>query len=138
MIDQIVDGFEAHIVAAKHRRQENERAEAERQELARRRGLAKARRDRESNRKSLISKLMRTERQAAQLREWISAYERHSRAEPNAELERMLGWARDRLSSLEAIIDPVKVATELRERKLFPEIDELHDPLGEPPESRWW
>ncbi len=138
MIDQIVDGFEAHIAAAKHRREQNERAEAERQELARRRGLVKARRDRESNRKSLISKLMRTERQAAQLRDWISSYERRSRAEPNAELLRMMGWARDRLSSLEAIIDPGKVATELRERKLFPEVDELHDPLGDPPESRWW
>ena len=76
----------------------NARAEAERQELARRRGLAKARRERESNRKSLVSRLMGTERQAAQLREWISAYERHARAEPNAELVRMLGWARDRLS----------------------------------------
>jgi hypothetical protein len=138
MIDQIVDGFEAHIAAAKHRRQENERAEAERQELARRRALAKGRRERESNRKSLISKLMRTERQAAQLREWISDYERHSRAEPNADLERMMGWARYRLSSLEAIIDPRKVATELRDRKLFPEVDELDDPLGDPPESRWW
>ena len=50
----------------------------------------------------------------------------------------MMGWARDRLGSLEAIIDPGKVATELRERKLFSEIDELHDPLGDPPESRWW
>jgi hypothetical protein len=50
---------------------------------------------------------MRTERQAVQLREWISAYERYANAEPNAEIEHMMGWARDRLSPLESIIDPV-------------------------------
>jgi hypothetical protein len=119
MIDQIVDGFEAHIAAAKHRREENARAEAERQELARRRGLAKARRERESNRKSLISRLMRTERQAALLRERISACERHARAEPNAEFERMMGWAHDRLRCLESIIDPAKVAAELHVENFF-------------------
>jgi hypothetical protein len=50
----------------------------------------------------------------------------------------MMGWAPDRLKSLESIIDPAKVAAELRERNLFPEVDELHVPPREPPESRWW
>jgi len=51
----------------------------------------------------------------------------------------MVGWARDRLATLEAILDPGKLSEELRTRKLFPEPDELHDPLGEPPpEQRWW
>jgi hypothetical protein len=139
MVDEIVDGLEAHIVAGKHRREAREREEAERQELARRHSLAKARRERESNRKSLLSKLIRTERQVAQLREWISTYERHPKEGSHPDLDRMLSWARDRLSVLEATLDPSKLQSELNTRKLFPEVDELHDPLGEPPpERRWW
>ena len=86
-----------------------------------------------------LSKLIRTERQAAQLREWILTYERYAKEGSYPDLDRMLCWARDRLSVLDAILDPPKLASELRARKLFPEIDELHDPLGEPPaERRWW
>jgi hypothetical protein len=41
--------------------------------------------------------------------------------------------------SLEAILDPTKLAEELSARELFPELDKLHDPLGEPPpEQRWF
>jgi len=139
MIDEIIDGLEAHIVAGRHRREAREREEAERQELVRRHGLAKARRERESSRKSLLSKLTRTERQAAQLREWISTYEQRAKERSYPDLDRMLCWARDRLSAFEAVLDPSKLANELSTRKLFPEVDELHDPLGEPPpERRWW
>lgn len=51
----------------------------------------------------------------------------------------MVEWARNQLKQLEAILDPVKLADSLRAQKLFPEVDELNDPLGEPPaERRWW
>jgi hypothetical protein len=139
LIDGIVDGLEAHIAAHKHHREARERAEAERQELARRRGLAKARRERESNRRVLLSKLIRAERQAKQIRSWISACEQHTTEGVESDLGRMIGWARNQLEALEAILDPITLADELRERKLFPEIDELQDPLGEPPQERhWW
>jgi hypothetical protein len=128
LIDGIVDGLEAHIAAHKHHREARERAEAERQELARRRGLAKARRERESNRRVLLSKLIRAERQAKQIRSWISACEQHTTEGVESDLGRMIGWARNQLEALEAILDPITLADELRERKLFPEIDELQDP----------
>lgn len=127
------------IVASRLRREARERDEAERMELARRRDLAKARRERE--RKALLGKLMRTERQAAQLRDWIARHEENvvQGVGPDADLSRMFGWARDRLATLEAVLEPVKLTEELRTRRLFPEIDEFHDPLGEPPlERRWW
>jgi hypothetical protein len=136
MIDQIVDGFEAHIAADRLRREDRERAEAEHAELARRHDLAKARRERESNRKALLSKLIRSEREAAQLRNWISVYGPHAKGYPA--LNRMVDWARSKLEALEQILDPVKLAHELQVRKLFPEVDELHDPLGDPPPQRWW
>jgi hypothetical protein len=141
LIDEIVDGLEAHIVGSRLRREARERADAERRELERRRGLAKARRERESERKALLGKLMRAERQAAQLRDWMARYEEVAvpGAAADVDLSRMIGWARDRLATLEAVLDPLKLTEELRTRKLFPEIDELHDPLGEPPpEPRWW
>ena len=50
----------------------------------------------------------------------------------------MIDWARDRLVALEAFLDPIKLADELRARNLFPEVDELDNPLGDPPpEWRW-
>jgi hypothetical protein len=51
----------------------------------------------------------------------------------------MLEWTGRQLAELEAITDPANIAADLRARKLFPAIDELHDPLGDPPpERRWW
>ena len=51
----------------------------------------------------------------------------------------MTGWVRIELAKLETILDPVQLAQELRERELFPSVDQLHDPLGEPlDEPRWW
>src|SRR5262249_21987168 len=68
-------------------------------ELERRRGLANARRERESERKALLGKLMRTERHAAQLRDWLARHEQRVTlvAAPDPDLSRMIGWARDRL-----------------------------------------
>lgn len=56
-----------------------------------------------------------------------------------SDTRRMTGWVRIELAKLETILDPVQLAQELRERELFPSVDQLHDPLGEPlDEPRWW
>lgn len=138
LIDEIVDGFEAHLATIKLRREERERAEAEYNELERRRGLAKARREREGQRKRLLNRLIRTKRQAAQLREWISGHEQAALSKTDANLSRMMDWARAQLATLEASLDPIRLTEELSTRKLFPEFDELNDPLGEPPPERRW
>lgn len=139
LISQVVDGLEAHIVATRLRREARERDEAERKELDRRRGLAKARRERKSNRKALLNKLIRTERQAAQLRAWLASQESNTASTIDPNLTRMMDWAREQLAALAAVLDPINLADDLRTQKLFPENDELHDPFGEPPpERRWW
>jgi len=66
------------------------------------------------------------------LREWIERQDQNI-AMQDPDLNRMIEWARSELAKLEAILDPVKLTAELRTRKLFTEVDELHDPLGEPP-----
>lgn len=139
LVDEIVDGFEIHLAKIKLHREQRERAEAVHKELDRRRGLAKARREREAERRRILSRLIRTERQADQLRDWLSKHEHRFIAVPDTDLGRMITWTRDQLATLEDSLDPIKLADDVRARKLFAEIDDLHDPLGDPPpERRWW
>jgi hypothetical protein len=90
LICEIVDGLEAHIVTTRIRREKREREEAERKELDRRRGLAKARRERECERKVLLNKLIRTERRVVQLRDWIESYEGKVMKGADPHLSRMI------------------------------------------------
>jgi len=102
--------------------------------LQERRRLAHLRQERDHERRSLLLDLMKADRRSTQLRLWLDNTDHAQRPE----LEHMLEWARRQLSELEAVIDPVAVAQHLRERKLFPAVDDLHDPLGEPPARRPW
>jgi hypothetical protein len=45
----------------------------------------------------------------------------------------MLAWARARLATLEATVDPQNLNDDLNSKKLFPEMDDLADPLGSRP-----
>lgn len=107
-------------------------------ELTRRRQLANARQERESERRALLVKLVRTEQRAGQLRDWIEAHEVSDVAEPNPELTRMLDWARAQLDAMNLAVAPTRVSEWLRDRNLFPEVDELGDPLGDPPPRQPW
>jgi hypothetical protein len=106
------------------------------QELARRRALAASRLTRDNERTELLRKLVRMEREAEQLRCWIA----HQQAEVSAspEIPRMVDWAKAELAGLEAFLDPPKLSQLLIARNLFPEVDELVDPLGEPPPRDQW
>ena len=118
------------------------------QELARRRALAAARLTRENERTELLRKLVRMEREAEQLRGWIAqrqadqlrGWTAHRQAEVSTspEIQRMLDWAKAELAGLEAFLDPLKLSQLLIARNLFPEVDELVDPLGEPPPRSQW
>ena len=105
------------------------------QELARR-ALADSRLTRNNERTELLRKLVRMEREAEQLRCWIA----HRQAEVSAspEIPRMVDWAKAELAGLEAFLDPLRLSQLLIARNLFPEVDELVDPLGEPPPRDQW
>ena len=107
-------------------------------ELARRRKLAGARQERERERRTLLVSLIRTERRAKELQRWIEAHDIFETAEPNTELKRMLDWARTELDTLNAVIAPARMSEMLRDRNLFPETDELADPLGDPAPRQPW
>jgi hypothetical protein len=103
-------------------------------ELARRRALAAARRTREAERTSLVRKLVRMERQVDQLSGWVA--QREADVEPSPEVQRMVDWVKAELAGLEEFLDPSKLSRLLHTRNLFPEVDDLVDPLGEPPPRR--
>jgi len=105
-------------------------------ELARRRGLAAARRTRETERTLLIRKLARVERQADQSRGWIAQREADVWTSP--EMRRMVDWVKAELVRLEEFLDPLKLSQLLQTRNLFPAVDDLVDPLGEPPPRHPW
>lgn len=107
-------------------------------ELARRRKLASAREGRERERRMLVARLAFTEHRATLLRSWIGAYEGHDAIARTPELSRMLDWARGQLETLDAAVDPVRVAQTLSERNLFPAVDEFYDPFGDPPARQPW
>lgn len=50
------------------------------------------------------------------------------------------GWARQRLTFMDARLQTAGLEKALVEQKLFPpaDADELHDPLGDPPPNSYW
>ena len=105
-------------------------------ELARRRALAASRLTRDNERTELLRKLVRMEREAEQLRCWIT--HRHAEASASPEIARMIDWVKAELAGLEAFLDPLKLSQLVIARNLFPEVDEFVDPLGEPPPRDQW
>jgi hypothetical protein len=135
----IAAGFDAHLVALRARREEQERREAEQRELDRRRELAKARHARENSRESLLRELSRNARRAKDLRQWLRDAETAGAEVALPDVVRMLDWVRAKLANLERSLTLTRLDELLRENELFPETDNLHDPLGDPPPRRgWW
>lgn len=104
--------------------------------IDRRRQLARQRQEREKERRALLVDTMKVGRRAEQLRTWLADKKGIARSDPAA--GRMYEWARQQLLELEAMADPARLAQIIVERDLFPEIDRLHDPLGEPPARQPW
>jgi hypothetical protein len=111
---------------------------ADQNELQQRRNNALARQQRESERKAILCTLVESERQADHLRAWIARQELQLKPEANGELSRMLRWANDELRALDLVSEPVQLAATLRRKDLFPEVDKLTDPLGDPPPRQPW
>jgi hypothetical protein len=107
------------------------------EELAHRRRLAAARQSREIERASLLQKLIETQRKALELREWIAQWETKEQVS-SPEVRRLIKWAKVVLSDTKAFLLPTELTKLLEVRGLFPEVDDLADPLGEPPPLRPW
>jgi hypothetical protein len=110
----------------------------DRVELERRRTLARLRNAREFERKKLLVRLLRAEQRAVQLRRWIARVAENGEAHQDSDLGRLLLWSRAELANLENSLRLSSIGEALRQSNLFPENDELHDALGDPPPQRPW
>jgi hypothetical protein len=83
-----------------------------------------------------LKDLVAQTREAAEIRKWLATLELDANAQN--EYSRFVDWAKSRLAVLEAALSKENVVRIAKEEKLFPEIDDLHDPLGEPPRDYYY
>lgn len=133
MIADIVEGLKALLASEKARREKREEDERQWAELSRRRDLAKKRKLREETRVAYLRELVELQREAADIRTWLATVPDTIEDGQATELTRMIHWARARLAFLEKETTINAAAARFEGKALFPEVDELHDPLGDPP-----
>jgi hypothetical protein len=132
MLDEIVLGMRAYIAAAKAEREERDERERQRQHLQRRREKARLRRERETKRLEFLANLADQQRELARLTDWLAT---SLGQDSSTNLTRMNEWVRDRLATLQSALEPTGLEASLQKQQLFPDIDPLHDPEGEPPKD---
>ncbi|MFA5957671.1 MAG: hypothetical protein WC811_13960 [Hyphomicrobium sp.] len=137
MIEDIVTGLKIILANEKTERERREEDERQRGELARRRDLAKKRNEREERRITHLRGLVQLQREATDIKNWLASLPDTAAADIPTDLGRMIHWATARLADLEARTTINAAAAQLEGKALFPEIDELHDPLGDPPEPKY-
>ena len=120
LFDEFVDSLEAHIATERVRREERERAEAEHRELERRRGLAKSDASVRMSGICLLEQANTNETTCGAV-EGLACHLMNMRSTPDrdAALSRMIEWARARLVTLEASIEPAKLVEELERDEPF-------------------
>jgi hypothetical protein len=137
LLDSIVTGFEVLLAARKANRLEDERRAREEAELTRRQRLAEERRNREKKRRGLLKDVMDKSAEAATLRQWLSSVDL-TNTDGDEEFGQFISWAKAKLASLEAAVSRQTISDTVRSQELFPSIDKLHDPLGEPPRRHYY
>jgi len=139
LLDDIVVGLQTLLAVRKAQREENEERSRQWEEQARRRALAQQRSKREEKRIAYLGSILALQDEAHRLNQWLACLNEASEPVPGDNLDRMIRWARQRLKTLEGTLAPENIDRDLQKKELFPEVDELHDPEGEPPEdSHWW
>ncbi|MDE2319926.1 MAG: hypothetical protein KGK02_09545 [Rhodospirillales bacterium] len=139
LLESIVVGIMAILTYEKLKREERAEAERNRQEYARRSELKKKRDERENQRIIYLQKLIDLQREVEGLEKWLASVPSNHSGEAVG-FDQMLLWAKKRLSMLRTQITAKYVADEISKNVLFPETDDLHDPLGDPerPKGYYW
>lgn len=136
MLENVVTGLKAVLASDREERELREERERQWAELSRRRDLAKKRKEREEARIAHLRELVQLQREAADIKEWLGSLPAEAAADSATELGRMVAWAKARLTALQAKTTADGAAVKLEGKALFPDVDELHDPLGDPSEPK--
>lgn len=102
--------------------------------LQRRRFLALRRKEREERRLDLLNACLSDYERAARIREWAEWVS--PAIEDDPEIARLVDWAKGNAAQLETKSSAAMSQMGLKE--LFPAVDDLHDPLGEPAPKHPW
>ena len=137
LLDDITVGLEALLAVRKAQREAREERERQWQEQARRRELARQRAEREEKRVQYLNSVLDVHEEIVRLRQWLSQAQPASCTEPDSDFCRMVDWAEQRLATLETTADAANIDRDLKSKELFPAVDELRDPAGEPPDDRF-
>jgi len=132
-----VSGMRTIISARVEEDRQTADRELVRQEMRRRRDLARLRSEREDKRSAYLQEIALARRKVTDLQETIAAIPQTEEIPPD--YERMIAWAKSRLADVEARTTVEAIQETLREQNLFPESDELFDPEGDPPpKENYW
>tara|TARA_R110000868_G_scaffold411283_2_gene702784 strand:+ start:65003 stop:66259 length:1257 start_codon:yes stop_codon:yes gene_type:complete len=138
MVPDIVAGIELVLETVRVRREESEERERRWQELQRRRKLAHARKEREEKRLVHLDRIVKLRREAREIRDWLASLPDDAKPSEDNDLGRMLIWVGQRLGEIDRQTGIEAARSFAGTGDLFPEIDELQDPLGDPPERNGW
>lgn len=131
LFDAIVIGLDAYLVAEKARREDRDAWHRAYEENQRRWALAEQRAEREKGRLRFVHELCGFQAEADKLRAWLGHVELRD-ADGSPRFARVIAWTRERLAFVEQQSDADLVEAALSETSLFPDVDDLEDPLGEP------
>lgn len=136
-LESFVVGMQTIISAIAEEKRKTAERERNRQEMQRRRELARLRSERENKRTTLLEEIAAARSKAADMRLTIEAIPKA--AQLPAEYGRMIAWAKERLAELEAQTTVEAIQAVLLSTALFPMPDSLFDPGGEPPpKQNYW
>lgn len=124
----IVSGIVTYLAGVKARREEHERWQRESRRREQLRALARARDEREARRREFLQRFVAISTEADQLQSFLARLRPSMVKCQFGELVRMMEWAEARLQRLEDELAPEGMSSALREKKLFPEVDDLVAP----------
>jgi hypothetical protein len=127
-VDDIVAGITTYLAGVKAKREQRERWHREWERRQRLAALASAREEREAQRHEYLKRLAAISTEADELKSLLARLRDRLPAHPSGEVASMLEWTEGRLVQLEDKLTPDGIASELRERELFSDVDELSAP----------
>lgn len=128
LIDDIVSGIITYIAGVKAKHAENERRQLERRRHEHLRALARARDERESQRRKFLQRIIEISAEADELQLFVDRIGPRLPKCNSSELLRMVEWVKSLLQRIENELKPDQISAALRDKNLFPEADDLSGP----------
>lgn len=131
-IPQIILSIKMLLETEKLERARAREAACLREEYERRAKLAKRRQVREDDRLAYLLELKQLDEKLKEMRLWVDTLKQKNQNANNRNLSCMIEWAEKYISEQESNLSIENISEKIVSKNLFPEIDSLYDPLGDP------